>query len=316
VIAAPKWLPYRLRSSWDTARINAAVTDLRHATPRAATPPESASAEVHMLVCKRDLRLAGLSLLSLLRYELPLAVTVTEDGSLTANDRAWLNRLIPGVRWLARRVEEPTFQEVLQSFPRLAELYAGGYHPICKLLHPICLGRCERIIVLDPDTVFFQYPELLSEWVAGSDSRDYYLHDHQDEATAVPESVRTAFVQLADITARFGQRWSLAYYLFNSGLLWYHRKRMNLDVAEAYLTWRIEQPHALRSGIGAIWFGDWTPEQTGYMAMFATANPTPVHMPDDYWLGGGNGHTFNHFLRHYLIQTETQQRIHQLAKTL
>ncbi len=316
MIAAPKWLPYRLRSRWDTARINAAVTDLRHATPRAATPPESAAAEVHMLVCKRDVRLAGLSLLSLLRYELPLAVTITEDGSLSPNDRAWLDRLIPGARWLSRRVEEPTFQEILQSVPRLAELYAGGYHPICKLLHPICLGYNERIIVLDPDTVFFQYPKLLSEWVAGSDSRDYYLHDHRDEATAVPELVRTAFVQLADNTARFGQRWSLAYYFFNSGLLWYRRNRMNLHVAEAYLTWRIEQPLALRTGAGAIWFGDWTPEQTGYMAMFATADPTPVPMPDDYWLGGGNGHAFNHFLRHYLIQTETQQRIHQLAKTL
>jgi hypothetical protein len=313
---APAWVPHRLRAAWDNRRIDRAVAGLRHTKPTPAADPKTAAAEVHVLVCKRDLRIAALALKSLLRFAPELAVAITDDGTLSVPDRDWLAGHVTNVRWLARRVYVPEVNAALVSRPKLARLYSGRYHPICKLLHPLVLGRTERVIVLDPDTAFFRRPDLLLKWASGGDGRDYYLHDHQDEATQVPAAVRSGIADLAAQVLPAGRKWGVDRYFFNSGLLLYHRSRLNLDVAEGYFTWREKQPAELRTGKPGIWFGDWTPEQTGYLAMFAAADPPPVPLGPDYHLGGGDGFVFNHFLRHYLIQTPTQRMMAGLVRQL
>lgn len=317
MFAAPAWLPHRFRSAWDNRRIDLAVAGLRHTPPTPAADPKTAAAEVHLLVCKRDLRIAALALKSLLRFAPgELAVAITYDGTLSASDQDWLAGHVSNARWLERRVDAPEVSAALANRPKLAGLYASNYHPICKLLHPLALGRTERAIVLDPDTAFFRRPERLLRWATGADDRDYYLHDHQDETTQVPAAVRIATAELAAHALPTGRRWGVERYFFNSGLLLYHRSRMDLDVAERYFGWRERLPAELKTGKPGIWFGDWTPEQTGYLAMFAAADPPPAPLDDDYHLGGGSGFAFNHFLRHYLIQSGTQKRLRGLVREL
>ena len=95
----------------------------------------------------------------------------------------------------------------------------------------------------------------------------------------------------------------------------YRVSQLDLQVAEAYLEWRESAPASLRQGKAGIWFGDWTPEQTCYLALFAVMNPPSVAFGQDYHLGGGEGFTFNHFLRHYLVKPETLKSLGQLIKT-
>ncbi|QEL15557.1 hypothetical protein [Limnoglobus roseus] len=314
---APLWLPYRWRAAVDNYRIDRATAGIDATAPTPAADPTVAVAEVHVLLCRRDVRIGAVALKSLLRFAPGrLAVTLTDDGSLTPQHRAWIDAQLPHARWLPRRVEEPAFRAALGRYPRLAALYEQNYHPLCKLLHAAMLARHQRVIVLDPDTAFFRPPELLLRWLAGDDAAPYYLHDHQDEAVAVPEEARRAF---ADLAARLGtdrRPWRIDRYFFNSGLLLYRPDQIDLAAAEGYLQWRETCPLEYRQGKLGIWFGDWTPEQTGYLAAFATAVTAARPLGTDYHLGGETGFAFNHFLRHYLIQAATLREIRSLVREL
>jgi hypothetical protein len=313
----PEWLPYRLRSAWDDWRIASSVRGLARTLPRAARPASEASAEVHILVCRRDLRIAALTLKSLLRFEdLNLAVCVTEDGSLTRADRRWLDRQVPQCRWLPRRVDEPSFVTSLRNFPRLEQLYRSDYHPICKLLHPTLLSKCQRVVILDPDTAFHQRPELLARWLAGQETSAYYLYDAVDEDVRVPEVVRETFSTIAARIKPSGRTWHLKHMLFNSGLLCYDVDRLDLGIAERYLEWRESAPEDLRKGQAAIWFGNWTPEQTCYLVTFALMQPPAIGFPPEYHLGGGEGYVFNHYLRAGLVQPETLDSLTKLIRAV
>lgn len=316
-LQAPSWLPYRIRSAFDSARIERAVRRIKFTRPITTAEPDHALAEVFMLICRRDASIAIVALKSLLRF-FPgqLAVTISDDGSLTSQQREQLFHHFPNARWLTRYEETAVIDRLDRDYPRVGALYRSPYHPICKLVYPILIPRVDRVIVLDPDTAFFQRPETIACWM-GSEARDaYYLHDHQDEQVQVPSQVREAFVSLAQHLEQTGPPWRLDRLLFNSGLLVYRPSQMNLAYANEYLHWRDHAPTEWKSGKAAIWFGDWTPEQTCYLAMYAKLLPPAIPLGDDYHLGGGSGHVFNHFLRHYLIQPNTLYMLQRLIATL
>jgi hypothetical protein len=270
--------------------------------------PEEAAAEVHMLLCRRDLALGVLALKSLLRFpEVRVAATLSEDGSLRAADRAWVDRHVPGCRWLPRRTDDPHLKAALAPRPRLAALYASTYHPSCKLLHPAPLARCSRVIVMDPDTAFSKRPDTLIAWAEKGEVAAWFLHDHQDEVSNVPSETREAFAEIARRLTPPDRAWSMPYYFFNSGLLLYRPEQCDFDLAERYLEWREVAPQHYKIGKPGLWFGDWTPEQTCYQVMFALMDTPTRPLGEDYRLGGPSGYTFNHFLQLTLVQERSLQ---------
>lgn len=279
-----------------------------------------------MLLCRRDLRIGVLALKSLLHFApLRWAVTLSDDGTLTPADRQWASRHVPGARWLSWPAAGNLVEQALGAHsPRLLSLYHSRYAPVCKLLHPMLLPRHPRTLVLDPDTAFFQEPMHLVRWAKGADPAPLYLHDHQDESVQVPAEAQRAFAELDGWLQKSQiphpkseiRNWSLGHRFFNSGLLAFSPAQLDLDLAEAYLTWQAQAPAAYRRGKLAIWFGDWTPEQTCYHVMFARSDPPAQPLGADYHLGGEGGRVFNHFLRHYLIQQPTLQRLSWLVKEL
>ena len=321
---APRWLPYRIRDRVDQARINAAVRPLNKTRPYPVEAGAQADAEVHMLLCKRDLRIGVLAVKSLLRFaKNRLALTITDDGSLTANDRQWVNGHLPGLRWLfwpEAAETEKSLAQALATRPLLKKLYHSSYAPAGKLLHPVALARCDRVIVMDPDTAFFKPPQHLLDWITSDDLHGWYMHDHQDEAKTVPPEAIQAFADLEAKLVPQGRAWGVTLRLFNSGLLVFRPRQLDLDIAEKYLQWHKALPEAFRGRIRGgkleIWFGDWTPEQTCYHVMFALSNPAPKPLGGDYHLGGQSGHVFNHFLRHYLVRSGTLKRLRQLIAEL
>ena len=178
------------------------------------------------------------------------------------------------------------------------------------------LPRCPRVIVLDPDTAFFARPERLLRWSRALDDCNWYMHDHQDESTAGPADVERTFAQLQRDLVPDGRMWQLDRRLFNSGLLAFRPSTLSLDMAERYLAWHDALPRDKREGKAAIWFGNWTPEQTCYHVMFALGDVKPRPLGEEYHLGGNAGHTFNHFLRHYLVQDATLKRLRALMREL
>ncbi|HTN76343.1 MAG TPA: hypothetical protein VL096_13890 [Pirellulaceae bacterium] len=271
-----------------------------------------------MLVCQRDLQLAVLSLKSLLRFHPRLAIAVTDDGSLTAEHRDWVTRHIPGARWHTRSELLARSPTALDSYPHLKQMYGSSFVLICKLLHSILLARGPRVIVCDPDTAFFESPQRLISWTESPNNQALYLHDHRDETSLVPAEVKAAFQQIAATVAPAGQPWVMEHYFFNSGLLAFETAHIDLGVAESFLRWRqqLGDNHSLRSGQPGMWFGDWTPEQTAFQVIYGTLGARSQPLGQDYHLGGEVGHAFNHFMRHYLIQEPTLQRLKGIVASL
>ncbi len=313
---APLWLPYRVRNAIDQRRILWALRGVDRTRPYPVADPKQADAEVHMLLCKRDLQLGVMAFKSLLRFDdLKLAGTVLNDGSLTEQDKQWFEKHIPGVRWQVWKMSDPALAAALDTHPNLADLYLRStYEQIAKMLHPVLTARCPRVIQFDSDTAFFKKPQRIIDFCKGQDDRPLYLHDHQDESTAVPPVVHEAFADLQAKTFPPGRAWGLQHRFFNAGLLIYRPDQMDLGVAEKYLGWRQTAPEKYTTGKPGIWFGTWTPEQTCYHVMYAFADPPPEPLGHDYHLGGEPGHIFNHFLRHYVVRDTTLNLIKQLIK--
>ncbi len=271
-----------------------------------------------MLLCRRDLALGVLALKSLLRFEPDrLAVMVSDDGTLSPSDRQWVQRHVPNCGWLAWPARVPVIEQAIAMRPATASLYHGGRFPlICKVLHPIAAARCENVIVLDPDTAFFMPPRQLLQWVRGREHTPLYMHDRQDEAVTVTPQLRRSFNQLLPQVASSNHTYELAYWLFNSGLLAFEPSQLDLDIAERYFQWSKGHAYRDRRDRMSIWFGYWTREQTAYQFMFAAAEPRPQPFGDEYFLGGGSGYAFNHFLRHYLVRDETLDQLRELIEQL
>lgn len=314
---APAWLPYRWRDAWDNRRIASALRGLERTQPTRVLPAENAAAEVQMLLCRRDVRLAVLSLKSLLRHEaLPLALAVTDDGSLSESDHQFVNDHFPGVRWLPRVSQEPAVLAVLAQRPHLRSLYEGRFAFARRLVHPFALAGCERVVQMDADTLFYRFPQLLADWIAGKTSRQLFLHDQRDESVDVPADVRAMIQEMIDHIRRDGQTWRMPYYFFNAGLLAFCPRDLDLDLAERFLAWRANVDSQLKQGKPGIWFGDWTQEQTSFLVMFGLVDPPSQPLGNDYRIGFNPDAVFCHFLRHGLIQPATLKSLSEVVRTL
>ena len=314
---APDWLPEPVRRRWDDRRVSRAVAKVARTAPRRVADPGDAAIEVHMLVCRRDLDLSLVAAKSLLRFEgPPIAFTFTDDGSLTARDREYISAHLPGAHWLPTRVDGAGdgVDQTLGGRPHLAELYRSEYPCAPKALHPASLSKAPKCLVMDPDTAFFRRPDRIFDWAGDPHASALYLHDDRDEETAVPASVREAFGSLREAVG--GRPWTLRHFFFNSGLLGFAPDAVDFGLAEHYLAWRDGLPESLRRGEGAIWFGDWTPEQTCYMVMFGFMDPPAEPLGAEYRIGFHPDRTFCHFLRHHLVRPATLEALGRLIDEL
>jgi hypothetical protein len=315
--AAPNWLPYRIRKRWNHALVVGAIRRLNQSAPVAASSPESALAEIHMLLCRRDVEIGVLALKSLLRFgDARWAVAITSDGSVTDRQRRWIDHHIHGCHWLPAVSSDRRMIDALRTRPRLDALYRGDYQPLRKLLHPAVLARHARVVVLDPDTAFWRRPEQLVDWASSADGGGLFLHDAQDESVYVPAEVREAFEELRRVIQPPSRLWSMPYFFFNSGLLAYQCDRCDLDVAEYYLQWLAAAPSKYTTGKPGLWFGTWTPEQTAYQLIFARMDPAARPLGGDYRIGYGRGSVFNHFLWLQLIRPASLDMLRALVDSL
>jgi hypothetical protein len=152
------------------------------------TPPAPAAsepkAEVHQLLGHRHVGMGAWSLKSLLRAsEAPLAVTVHDDGSLSAEDVAFLKKHIPGVRVILRAEADEKMRDALQDLPACAS-FRFGEVPVTNhrgqtynmfimalILFDMPLFACsDKIIILDADVLFFRRPDVIVDWLSDNDN--------------------------------------------------------------------------------------------------------------------------------------------------
>lgn len=146
-------------------------------------PPSGGGAPVamHLLTGRRFWYQTAFCLWSFARQaERTLAPVIIDDGSLTADNCAALQRLFPAVRFLRQPEAAARLAALLPpaKFPRLHDRWRHYPH-IRKIIDPH-LGSRGWKLVLDSDLLFFRRPQFLLDW---RDAPDRPLHA-VDVATA------------------------------------------------------------------------------------------------------------------------------------
>lgn len=275
--------------------MRAALSAIDRTPPAPALPASASSVEIHVTLCRRDVRLAAVSLKSLLRFT-STSLCLTDDGTLSAEDRRYLGRHFPAARWMARRDGDPRLAEALSRRPALRRFYESELPMAAKLLHPVAAADGERVIVLDPDTAFFRRPDRLLRWMAHGGGPLFLFDRSKNNAMHCGDAARAALERLGEAVDPRASLDRLPHLFFNSGLLACTPGTMDLDVADAFLAWWEQQPCELRTGNAGIWFGPWTREQMAYAVMLAAAEPRGEALGAAYHIGFDPDAVFNHFL--------------------
>lgn len=285
-------------------------------TPPAPTLPASASTvEVHVTLCRRDVRLAAVSLKSLLRFG-SAALCLTDDGTLTAEDRWYLSRHFPGTRWMQRRDGDARVAEAVIRRPALRRFYESELPMAAKLMHPIAAADTERVIVLDPDTAFFRRPDRLLRWMQHGGDPLYLFDRSKNNAKHCGDEARDGLARLGEALAPRVLVDRLPHLFFNSGLLACEPGLLDLDVADAFLAFWEQQSAELRTGNAGIWFGPWTREQMAYAVMLAAADAPGEAFDAGYHIGFDPQAVFNHFLGCNVARRDVLACLSDLAERL
>lgn len=142
-----------------------AMETAAHTLPLPVTSP-GLPLEIHLLTGRRFWYQTAFCLWSLARHaNRPLAPVIYDDGSLTEEFRAPLQRLFPAIRFVAQTDIIARLDEHLPAarFPALRERWLN-YPNIRKLTDPH-LGSSGWKLVLDSDLLFFRRPEFLLAWL-------------------------------------------------------------------------------------------------------------------------------------------------------
>jgi len=139
-------------------------------TPPITSNPNAATG-VHSIVPHRNIYAYLVTLKSLMRYSNDFAVFAHDDGSLTDRDVEILNQQIPGIHVLRRPEADQRFDsEINNAF--LSKI-RKSYTSYIKLFDPTFISDRQRIILLDTDTLFIDYPSEIIEW-AKKGGRPWY----------------------------------------------------------------------------------------------------------------------------------------------
>lgn len=154
--------PFEVRR---TERGRAAMEAAAHTLPLLPASP-GAAIELHLLTGRRFWYQTAFCLWSFARHAArPLAPVIYDDGSLTEEYRAPLQRLFPNTRFIAQPETIARLDEHLPAsqFPVLRERWLN-YPNIRKLTDPH-LGRAGWKLVIDSDLLFFRRPDFMLNWI-------------------------------------------------------------------------------------------------------------------------------------------------------
>jgi len=133
---------------------------------RSFTLDPAADVEVHSLISSRDLGVYLLAIKSLLRFSCGFKVVVHDDGSLTERDKDVLRQHVQGIKIIDRSFADKV---ILQKYSgQEASLFLREQTPnFMQVMDYFVLSESKKVIGMDSDVLFFQYPQALMDWVNG-----------------------------------------------------------------------------------------------------------------------------------------------------
>lgn len=206
-----------------------------------ATPPVECGGdqhcEVHVLTSESDFLNLVWALKSFYHYagrKYPLCIH--DDGTLRPESAAALMEHFAGARLITRVQANDEVDAALRSYPRCQE-FRRTNHLAPKVFDFVHYLACDRLLLIDSDVLFFEFPR---ELISRAENPQYRLN-------SVNADVSSAYtVNPHEVSRRCGFDLQPQ---FNSGLGVIHRASLRLEWIEEFLAlpgiighfWRIEQ---------------------------------------------------------------------------
>ena len=118
-----------------------------------------------------------------------LAVRYHDDGSLTDEDAANLRNSFPGIKIIGRAEADEQMEARLSEAP-LLKAYRDAMPHALKCVDALAMTPGARVLLLDPDIIFFRKPEFILNWI--SDENDTQNWFNKDPFEPSPYSAETS----------------------------------------------------------------------------------------------------------------------------
>lgn len=195
---------------------------------------------LHFLASKQDWKMALWMLTSF--HEATgrrWPVVLHEDGSLGEEEFSIFRQMLPSIRIITRGEADSEMNQVLSDFPRCAEYRQRMPHGLKSFDIPY-LCESDRFLMIDPDVLFFHFPQEILDWVDHPDNGScWFNQDFQEPSPITMEQASS------DLRINLWPR-------VNSGLCLLSKNTVSdLTAMESYLAhaalqdskiqWRVEQ---------------------------------------------------------------------------
>jgi len=177
---------------------------------------------VHVLTCHRDMVMLAWSLASYYRVGKVFGeLFIHDDGSLTGEDKATINKLFPHAQLTGTREFLDDYKEDLAAYPLIREWRAKPrFFLLKKLIDQYFVSQKPLRLVIDSDLLWFAQPSDLEKMFESWQVPSLMIQNNMPapvffkDGTAIDERLAS----------------------FNSGIVLYHRDNFSLDRLIEYLS--------------------------------------------------------------------------------
>lgn len=225
------------------------LASIAYSSPYPCAP--SASTELHMVTCTRDLTMAIAACKSFLRFYADITIVFHGDPSLSEKHAQSLQTQIPGCRvFLYGHAENIAKQnpEIFQLRSRMPDRFklGSGYENhrkawALKIFDFHLLSEASKIIVLDSDTLFLRSPDEIIAWL-NSDSPMAFFSTPRLPNLKIPPEIFTKHFPNANTIERF-----------NGGLYGFDKRQVPIEVLADVATIVIAHPEIPIFGDECLW---------------------------------------------------------------
>jgi hypothetical protein len=178
---------------------------------------EPFKAEIHMLINKKHVNMALLSLKSFLRFYPNVRVVIHGDGSLDDEAEAFLRKHIKNIDVLRLTDAEALLKDKTDLFS-IRKSYLNIKITLLKLLDIHVLSDSDKVVILDSDVLFLKRPDEIISWIEDEKNYNLYARPYLKNLKMNRDALEDKFGPVSFIEK------------FNSGLLCMNKNLITLEL--------------------------------------------------------------------------------------
>ena len=189
----------------------------------------NAGTEIHSLVCNKDFGYYVLAIKSFLRFYQNVSIIAHDDGSLTKKQKKILTKNIKGIIIVDKKYADEFMKKLLSNYPYCYKFRSARINMLQTF---DCVAHCvnKKMILLDSDTIFIDYPEEIINWIECENQEILYVYE---EDPYVPSINNRHITHIEDVPFKFVKH-------LCGGFVCCYSDIFSLDLIERYCKYVLE----------------------------------------------------------------------------